>query len=499
LGIFIRRQPTWFFIEQKHFYQIGESKMYDRMHTYTDEELNRIHNAAMDLLQTIGVVFEDDEALALFKTHGFKVEGKTVFFSEKAVTRVLETVPSRFTLAARDPNKNVVVGEDDFALAPGYGASFVATGGGLQREATLSDYQDFCRLVQTSPVINMNGFLMVQPWDVPAETAYLDMLYSNIVFCDKPFMGSPLSRNAADDCINMLGIVWGDREKIKETTLTASLITPLSPFRYTAEMAGSIIALARCNQGCVFGDLILAGSSGPLTLAGVLAQQTAELLAGVILTQLAKPGAPAIMGGTSAIMDMRTGCLAMGAPEVSRITSATVQLAKFYKVPARAGCAVPDAHLADAQAGFESALMLLTALRNGTNFVLHAAGILGSYSSMSFEKFVIDEELCRIVIEILKPIAITEDSIDLTTIKEVGIGGDYLSHPQTLANCRTAFYLSDLVNRQGYAGWQEDGSKRIDQKATEILNDRLNSYEKPDIDSQIEKDLLAYIQKRKNV
>lgn len=472
--------------------------MYDRMQTFTDEELNRIHDASMDLLKTIGVVFDDNEAIDLFKSNGFKLDGKTVFFTEKNIRRALDTAPSNFKLVARDPAKSVAIGGDDFALAPGYGASFISTIGGLQREATLADYQKFCQLVQTSKVINMNGFLMVAPWDLQAETAHLDMLYSNIDFCDKPFMGSPISREAASDCINMLGIVWGSKEKLREMPATASLITPLSPFRYTTEMAGSIIELARYNQACIFGALVMAGSSGPMSLAGLLAQQNAEILAGVTLAQLVNPGSPVIVGGTSAIMDMRTGCLAMGAPEVPKLTSATIQMAKFYQLPARAGCSVTDAHLPDAQAGFESALTLLTAIRNGTNFILHAAGILGSYSAMSFEKFIIDEELCCVVIEILKPIEITERSIDIDFIKEVGIGGDYLIQTKTLEQCRTAFFLPSMVNRKGYNGWLDDGNKRIEEKAAEDLDDRLLSYVKPEIDPQIEKDLLAYLQKRKS-
>jgi trimethylamine--corrinoid protein Co-methyltransferase len=469
--------------------------MYDRIQTLSREELNKVHDASIDLLETVGVRFDDDEALDLFKSNGVKVDGKTVFFTEKNIRCALDTAPSNFKLVARDPVKSVAIGGDDFALVPGYGASFITSNGGLQREATLADYHKFCQLVQTSKVINVNGFLMVSPWDLQAKTAHLEMLYSNIIFCDKPFMGSPLSREAARDCINMLGIIWGSLEKLKEMSVTVSLITPLSPFRYTAEMAGSIIELARYNQACIFGALVMAGSTGPMSLAGLLAQQNAEILAGVTLTQLANPGAPVVVGGTSAIMDMRTGCLAMGSPEVVRLTSATIQMAKFYDLPARAGCSNTDAYLADAQAGFESALTLMTAIRNGTNFVLHAAGMLGSYSAMSFEKFIIDEELCRMVIETLKPIKISEESIDTNFIKEVGIGGDYLIQTKTLDQCRTAFFLPNLVNRKGYNGWQEEGHKRIDEKAAEALDDRLSSYIKPDIDPQIDKDLQAYIQK----
>ena len=472
--------------------------MYDRMQTFTDQDLTKIHDAALHILKNVGVRFDDDEAIDIFKKAGLKSDGNIVHFTEKLIDRALASAPSKFVLSARNAEKSVVIGEEGFGLAPGYGAALIIDPEGQQRQATLADYDDFCKLVQTSNVINVNGFLMVMPSDIPSETAYLDMLYSNILLCDKPFMGSPLSRSAASDCINLAGILWGGKDDLPDTPVSVSLITPLSPLQYTAEMAGSIIEFSGNNQACIFGILLMAGSSGPMSLAGMLVQQTAEILAGVTLTQLVRPGAPVIVGGTSAILDMRTGCLAMGAPEVARIAAATLQLAKFYNLPARSGCAVTDSCLPDAQAGIESALNLMVAIRNGSNFILHAAGILDSYNAMSFEKFIIDEEIGRMALEYLKPVEITDKSIDLDLIKEVGIGGDYLSHPKTLEQCRSAFFMPNLVNRTGYAGWQENGSMRMDQKATDVLKDRLEAYEKPDIDPQIEKDLRAYIEKRKS-
>ena len=470
--------------------------MYGRMRKYSKKELTKIHDASMDLLQNIGVAFNDDEALGIFKKHGFKVDGNTVFFSEKGVRQAIESAPARFEVAARNPANSVSIGGDSVALAPGYGAAFIITRDGGQRKATMADYDTFCKLVQTSRAITVTGFLMAAPSDLPAETTHLNMLYSNITLCDKPFMGSPLSRAAAEDCIEMAGMVVGGKEKLKNTPVTVSLITPLSPLQYTAEMTGSVITLARYNQACIFGALLMAGSSGPLSIAGVLVQQNAEILAGVTLTQLVRPGAPVIVGGTSAIMDMRTGCLSMGAPEVARISSATVQMAKFYNLPARGGCANTDAHFPNAQAGCESALNLYVALQNGSNFILHAAGMLGAYNAMSFGKFIIDEEICSQILESLKPVTITDESIDLDLIKEVGIGGNYLTHPKTYEQCRTAFYLSNLVNRDGFSEWQEDGAKHITDTAAEILNERMSEYVKPDIDPQLEKDLLTYIQKR---
>jgi trimethylamine---corrinoid protein Co-methyltransferase len=472
--------------------------MYDRMQTYSEEELTRLHDASMDLLQNTGIAFNEEEALEIFRKNGFKVDGKTVFLTEKDVRKALETTPARFRVTARNPEKSVEIGEESFVLAPAYGPPFMAMQNGEERRATMEDYDNFCKLVQTSSPINMNGFMMVEPSDVPAETAHLDMIFSSIVLCDKPFMGSPVSKEGARDCIEMAGMVWGTKETLKDTPVTVSLINSLSPLKFSQEMAGSLIELARYGQACVIASLIMAGSSGPVTLAGVLALQNAEILAGVVLSQLVRPGAPVIYGSTSSAMDMKTGGLSIGAPELSLVISATAQMARFYHLPSRSGGGLTDAHVADAQAALESTLALVTAVRNGVNFILHAAGILGSYISASFEKFIIDEEVCAMVKKLIQPVQVTTDSIDVEMIKQVGIGGQYLTQPKTFRLCRTEFFLPGLVNRKNYAGWRDDGSKRLDDVASEMVNERLASYEKPDIDPQVEAALSEFVRKRKN-
>lgn len=472
--------------------------MYDRMQTLTQEQMSLIHDAAMDLLINTGIAFNEDEALEIFKKSGFKVDGKIVFFTEAQVQNALKTAPSRFTVTARNPEKSVSIGEDDFVFLPGYGAPFVTLTNGEQREATMEDYDNFCKLVQTSKTIDMNGFMMVEPSDVPADTAHLDMIFSSIVLSDKPFMGSPVSRQGAKDCVDMAAIVWGGIDKLKAVgPVTVSLINSLSPLQFSDEMAGSLIELARANQACVIASLIMAGSSGPVTLSGVLALQTAEILAGVTLAQLVNPGAPVIYGSTSSAMDMKTGGLSIGCPELSAVVSASAQMARFYNLPSRSGGGLTDAHVPDAQAAAESALALTTAARSGINFILHSAGILGSYISMSYEKFLIDEEVCGITRKLLKPMEITPESIDVEMINSVGIGGQYLTQPKTFQLCRTEFYITDFMNRQTHAGWKASGKQRIDEFAVDRLGQRLAAYEKPDIDSEVEAALVDFVTRRK--
>jgi len=472
--------------------------MYDRIQELTDEQKTKIHDSSMDLLKNIGIVFNDDEALEIFKKHGLKVEGRTVFFEENHIKKALETVPSRFTVHARNPEKSLAIGEDDFVFAPGYGAPYVITMDGKQREAKMEDYDNFCKLVHTSKFINMNGWMMVEPSDMPPATAHMDMTLSNILLSDKPFMGSPVSRQGALDGIEMAAILWGGKDQILDSPVTVSLINSLSPLQFSEEMTGSLIELARHGQATVVASLIMAGASGPVTLDGVLTLQNAEILAGITLAQMVKEGVPVIYGSTSSAMDMKTGGLSIGAPELSKNIVYTAQMARFYDLPSRSGGGLTDSMSVDAQAGVESALGLYTAARNGINFILHSCGILGSYIAMSYEKFIVDEELCGMVQQILKPLPITDESIGLEMIKDVGIGGEYLTHPKTLQLCRTEFFLPNLMSRSDYDTWAMDGKKKTGELADEKVSHRLAAYEKPDIDPDIEKELTQFVVNRKN-
>lgn len=471
--------------------------MYDRMQELSTQDMEKIHDASMDLLKNTGVAFNEEEALEIFKANGHRVEGSTVFFEESDIQTALKTAPSRFTVHARNPAKNVEIGEDDFVFLPGYGAPFVMDAKGNQRHATMEDYDNFCKLIQTSPYINMNGWMMVEPSDMPSNTVHLDLNLSNMLLCDKPFMGSPISRKGALEGIEMAEILWGGKENIMDKTVSVSLINSLSPLQFSDEMAGALIELARHNQACVVASLIMAGGSGPVTLDGVLALQNAEILAGITLAQLVKPGVPVVYGSTSSAMDMKTGALSIGAPELSKNIQLTAQMARFYTLPSRSGGSLTDALCTDAQAGAESTLALSTAARSGINFILHACGILGSYIAMSFEKFLVDEEVCGMVQNMFKPLALTDESIDIDVIKEVGIGGQYLTHPKTFQLCRTEFFMPTLMSRKNPDAWAKEGKKRIDQIAEDRVAQRLAAYEKPDIDPEIEKRLTQYVETRK--
>jgi trimethylamine--corrinoid protein Co-methyltransferase len=470
--------------------------MTDRMQIFEGHELDLIHDAAMEILGRTGVRFHSSEALAVFQQHGFRSDGRSVFFTETDVKTALEKVPSRFTVRAINRENDVAIGGDDFVLLPTGGAPNVSACNGGQRPATLEDYHTCCKLVQTSDQLDMNGCLMVQPTDLPPETAHLDMLFANMVMCDKAYVGAAMFRAAAIDSLEMAAIAWGGKDGLQKAPVMAAIVSATSPLQYPADEADAIIAMARAGQAVVITDLVMAGTSGPISLPGLLALANAEILAGIVLAQLAGPGTPMVYGSVSAPTDMRTVTSAVGAPEAVVLASAVIQLARYYGLPCRTGGMLTNSHCPDAQAAAEGTLMMSTALRNGANFIFHACGQLGSYISMSFEKWLIDEEVCRTLRRVLAGMQITVESIDIETITNVGIDGSYLLHPTTFKHCRE-LYQPVIFTRSDYAGWLNRGAESADEQAAGALAERLSQYTRPAIDEGLEQALKEFVDRRK--
>ena len=470
--------------------------MNQRMQILSKGELAKIHEATLRVLKETGIAFKSDEALNIFKKHGVKVVDETVYLDAKTVEKALESAPGEFRLNARESSKSVTIGGDSIVLIPGYGTCNMISVTGEMRKPTCKDYDNFCKLVQTSDVINMNGCLMVEPEDIDPNFSHLHMIHSNILLCDKPFVGSSVSAKAARESIEMAGIAWGSENAIENKPVMISIISSLSPLQYSEEMAGALIEYAKKGQANMVGGLLMAGSTAPVGIPSTIVLQNAEFLAGIVLAQLVQPGNPVVYGGTSTITDMKTGAPAVGAPELSIIQNAQAQIAKMYQLPCRGSGGISDSYIPDAQAAIESSLALSTTLRSGSHFILHAAGILGSYLAMSYEKFIIDEEIIGMLLRMFKPMDFSDEEIDLETIQSVGIGGEYLTHPKTFKKFRKEYYLPNLLQRQNYDQWVNSGKKMIHEVAAEKYSLRMESYQKPDISPDIASDLSHYVEKR---
>ena len=455
-------------------------------------DIEQIHRTSMRLLADVGVLFPSDEALAIFEAHGVATDGHCVYLREQQVMAAVDMVPKPFTIHARNPERSVVIGDGEPVFVPGYGAPVIADPDVGKRTPTMKDYDNLARLAHALPNQDMSGHLMVEPSDVPAATAHLQMLQASIVHSDKPFVGSVAGQAGARHTMEMASILFA--EDVTDKPVCLGLINPLSPLGYSSEMLEACLEYARWRQPLVFATLSMAGSTGPITLAGVLAHQNAELLAGITLAQLVSPGMPVIYGSTSTNLDMKTGGLAIGSPELSIMIAAHADLARHYGLPSRGGGALTDAHSPDAQAGLESMFSLLTTINSGIDLVLHAGGILSSYLAFSYEKFVLDDEMCGMMRRFRRGITVNPETLAYDVIAQVGPGGNFLMEPHTLKRCRSEFWQSEVCSRQGIEAWMDAGRPDAVARARKRWQKLVAEHEDPPLDETVVRQLQAFVE-----
>jgi trimethylamine--corrinoid protein Co-methyltransferase len=312
-----------------------------------------------------------------------------------------------------------------------------------------------------------------------------------------PLTTNACTRENALETAEIAAIVWGNKEAVTEKPVSIVSVNPLSPLTYTPEAAGGLIEFARQGQALLISSMVLAGISGPVTLAGAIVTEMSESLAGIVLAQLARPGAPCVFGGTSSSADLRLGSSVIGTPELIQFMSVSTQMAQFYGIPCRYGGGLTDALTPDIQAGAESAMAIALSMVSGVHYMHQACGILGTYTAMSFEKFVIDEEIGGFVKRALQPIEITDETLGLDVIHRNAETGTFLYDQATLDRCRTEFFMPNLAQRTSYSNWVDSGRPEIVAIASKYVQKRLQDYEKPETDSAVEKELQDYIQSKR--
>jgi len=462
---------------------------------FDQKALNSIHRYSLELLSDTGILFPNEKALKIFKEHGFSTDGKMVFFKEKDIQAALKKVPSVFTIKARNPEKTIQIGGDSYMMAPGYGPPFIIEPSGEKRNAVLADVHKLCKLVQTSKYLDFNSSIVVQPTEVPQETAHLDILLATLLMTDKPIMGSSSSEIAARDSLKLAEMVWGNTDE----PVMISLVDSLSPLQYAVEMVDSLMVFAEAGQPLILHSSCSLGSTGPITIAGSLVISNATTLAGICLAQLINPGTPIVYGLGGSPTEMKTGGYVNASPEDAKHTAIVTALGRYYNIPCRSQGALTESFCLDYQAGMESAMMLTTAALSGAHVSLHACGTYGSMLAMSYEKFIADEDLCGAIKKLTQPVEFSADAFSMDMIKELGTSGNYLMQMHTLKRCRTEFFIPDLSIRTIHNKWLEMEPRDNAERAAAILEKRFAEYEKPEIDPDLEKRLVQYVNKRKGV
>ena len=289
-------------------------------------------------------------------------------------------------------------------------------------------------------------------------------------------------------------MLFGGMDAIKDKPVMASIPCTLTPLSYDNNMAGAIIAYAEAGQPQLVNSLSMAGMTTPATLAGLVSLQNAEVLAGIVLAQCVNPGTPIVYSASGSNADMATGSLAIGSPEDAVVSLVNGQLCKYYQIPCRISGALSDSKMMDSQAAYESAITLMMAQMAGGNFILHAAGIIDTYSTTSFEKLIVDDEIIGYLRRINQGVTVNEETLAYDVIEEVGPRGIFLTHDHTLDNFRDEFYRPRLSNRQTYDQWHREGCTPIEKVANAKWKQIVADYGEPTLPADVDADLRKYIE-----
>lgn len=462
-----------------------------------EENLVRIERAADRILAETGIEFRDDPvALEHWKRAGAEVEGVLVRFPPGMLREVLASAPAQFTQHARNPAKSVVIGGKSVVFAPAYGSPFVMDLDKGRRFGTLEDFRNFIKLAQASPNFHHSGGTICEPTDIAVNKRHLDMVMAHLELSDRPFMGSVTAEERAEDSIDMARIVFG-RDFVDANCVILGNVNVNSPLVWDGTMTRSLRAYARANQAAVVVPFILGGAMGPVTNAGAIAQSLAETMAGCALTQLERKGAPVIFGNFLSSMSLRSGSPTFGTPEPAIGSMVIGQLCRRLNLPLRCSGNFTTSKLPDAQAMTEGTMSMLAAIHCGANFILHSAGFLDGLLSMSYEKFMLDADLCGALHSYLDGVKVDDDQLAVDAFAEVGPGNHFFGCSHTMAHYETAFWDSELSDNEPFEKWEAAGSTDAATRANAAWKQRLAEYEAPPMEAGMREELQDFVTRRK--
>ncbi|NMC06016.1 MAG: hypothetical protein GYA24_12445 [Candidatus Lokiarchaeota archaeon] len=470
-----------------------------RLEVLSSDEVEAIHSASVDLLSTTGIKIESKETRALLAGQGALPDDETtlVRIPESVLKEALRTVPSSFTLHGNDPSFSFEVTTNDTVFAtigtpvkihdPSHKRGI--------RDTVLKDTIDQLKIVDGLDHV-MNSHVDVWPNDVPYLALHAHVIRAWATNCKKPYVLGVFGRRASQDMIDMTAMVVGGVDELVKHPRLVGFFNTTSPLLLPQVMTNGFEVFAKHGQPTIIAPEAMAGSTAPVTLAGLLVQTNAEILAGIVLSQAFKKGAPVLFGTVSNITDLSSGNSAMGSIETGLITAGIAQLARRYHVPSRGPGCVTDSKVLDVQAGFERMHTMLLAAQAGINYIT-CAGTYEATLAEALELLVIDDELAGMVNRAVDGIVVNEDTIALETIKKVTKSKDknasFLGEKHTIKHMKKEIYRPELVNRERRSRWYKNGAKDIIAVARERVDQILKEHVPPRVDPALDVKLLDFI------
>jgi len=458
-----------------------------RLNILTEDKLELLHLSTLEVLRRTGVAVLESKALKILKKAGCYVSGNRVRFPVHLVEWALGNCPPRIAMCDRNGNPAMFLEENNVYFGTGSDTPNAVDPYTLERRtAVLKDIENVSKTVD---YLDDMSFVMCSgiASDVNLEISDIYHFKAMVSNTEKPIVFTAWSNENLKTIIEMAEVVAGGAEKLRNSPFLALYTEPISPLQLAEESTQKIMFMAEKHLPVVFTPAVLTGATGPVTIAGGIIQGNAEMLAGYVLCNLINEGSPFIYGGGVLPLDMATSLMSYASPEFMLATSALTDLARYYKLPmfSFAGCS--DSNIYDQQASLESAVWLLLSSLSGGNLV-HDVGYINNGLTISLEQLVVSNEVIRMVRRITRGVEVTEETMALDVINDIGPGGEYLTSRHTLNHFRENFF-PDLISRLPYETWVDKGKKDLGTRANERVKFILENHNPVPLETGINNEL----------
>ncbi len=463
-------------------------KLYYGIGTENDGEIQRMHDCSLRILKEIGAVFHCGDAVEVFKKHGAKTDGQTVWITEEMVEDALRAVPKTFDWYGCGGGK-ITVGDGQTYNLPGYGPIYICRQDGTYEKTSHEHLIDMHKLTETSDVLDASNANILDVSYVDAAHREQYRLGMALKYCQKPLMGLVEGREAAEFGLETMRRFYGVSD---ERIIALGLIDTLGPMRLSTAMTEALMVYAENKQALLIGPGQTFGLTTPQSLAAAQTLGNAMILAAIVLAQLINPGTPVIYSSKYSGDDMRlTSSASYGAIEGMLVGAAGIKLARYYGLPVHAGSANTDAKVLDYQAGAEAFMGTAIAYLGQVDCYFQSCGTLDSYNAMSYEKFLLDEERIRAFRRLASGFEIDEDTLMFETMKKCGPTGQLFE--RTKKTYYRDCFMPKYAVRDGHNAWTARGCPTSAVLAAQDCEKRLESYAPAALDKEQEKILQEII------
>jgi trimethylamine--corrinoid protein Co-methyltransferase len=459
------------------------------------DEVVRIHDASLEVLANAGVRVEDLDTRRMLEEAGAQVDksNDVIKIPESLVHEALKKAPKEFALYGRDQVQPLRLGQwETYFTTGGYATYVYDVMTGERREVTSRDLADAVRLADALPNCDLVANLPAAPRDVPQTTLDRHQWAIGLTNTCKHVLSEARGYESVGDATAMAAAIAGSTDALKKRPIITFDVTTISPLTQDRLQTQEIIGGATNGIPVSISSGPMAGASSPVTLAGTMAQANAEFLSGLVISQVASPGAPVIYACWARHLDQKTANVAMGTPEFALLRVCQAQLGRYYDLPTRGGGLVTDSKISDAQSGYEKMATCLIPAMAGLNIVAGMA-MVDSLNTMSFEQFILDEEIVGFTKRMLKGIDISPEKIAADVIKATGLGGSFLGTRHSLKHFKEELWIPQISDRTTWSQWHERGEKRVEVMAREAAKKVLASHQRPALPAEVEKRIWSIV------